>query len=145
MMIICAALLNASMASVSQCRAAFGRWGVRVPSALQNPAITGTRRKNMGDLQAIALVWTDLSSVVLSAFEGLRHAKPFIHAVVAVSSVVAVQMSILRSRTAIVLGVWLHLVGFLKCCYRIRRAAVMGGVGAAPPIKVLPALCQTRV
>lgn len=85
------------MASVSPCGAACGRWGTGAFPALQNPAMSGTSHKNVAEPNANGQTWTYLPSVVAVTADPLRTRKPFIHAVVAVPSVVAVQNTTTRS------------------------------------------------
>lgn len=85
------------VASVSRCRATRGWCRVGALSALQKPALPGTMHQTKARPHAPALTWTDLPSVVAVTEGRLRTRKPFIHAVVAVPSVVAVQMSTPRS------------------------------------------------
>lgn len=76
------------MVSVSRCRAAGRRWGAGVVAALQTSALRDPRHQTGARSDALALLWSELSSVVLSPRGPLRTRKPNRHAVVPVSSVV---------------------------------------------------------
>ena len=92
-MTVCIVLLNAFMASVSPCRAAIGQyWLEYFPRCKILLLIAPSTRMGVfyRSLHLFGLIFPDLPSVALSVFEGLRHAKPFIHAVVALPSLVAV-------------------------------------------------------
>ena len=130
------------MASVSLCRAAGRRWGAGAFSALQMRVMFGTRHQGKAGLHLRGLTWSDLSTVQGVTEDRLRTRKPFIHAVVAVSSVSAVQMSTPRGQSpADVLPLWpaCRCLGLLHMPWRGK-----GGWGT-PPIKVLPEPSQTRV
>ncbi len=91
-------LPSVCVASVSPCRAAGRRWGAGVLSALQIPAMCGTRHQTRGKPHGPALPRTEFVPAFSATEDRLRTRKPFIHAVVAVPSVVAVQMSTARSQ-----------------------------------------------
>ena len=96
----CAArLLPVCMASVSLCRAAGRRWGAGAFSALQMRVMLGTRHQGKAGLHLHGLTRIDLSAVQGVTEDSLRTRKPFIHAVVAVSAVSAVQMSTPRGQS----------------------------------------------
>ena len=95
----CARVLPDCMASVSPCRAAGRRWRSGAFSALQIPAMFGTRHQGKAGLHLRGLTWSDLSTVQGVTEDRLRTRKPFIHAVVPVSSVSSVQMSTPRGQS----------------------------------------------
>ena len=82
---------GASMARVSVCRAACGRRCGRASPALQNLPLHGTKQ-NTRPMTTRPRTIAELTALTFFQTEGrLRTRKPFIHAVVAVPSVVAVK------------------------------------------------------
>lgn len=83
--------VGASMGRVSVHRAACGRWCGRASPALQNLPLHGTRQNTRPMTTRLRTI-AELTALTFLQTEGrLRTRKPFIHAVVAVPSVVAVQ------------------------------------------------------
>ena len=96
----CDRVLSDRMASVSQCRAAGRRWRARVITALQMPAITGTRHQSKARPHALALTRNEFVPVVPVTEDKLRTEKTNEINGVPVVPVVPVQMSIPRSASA---------------------------------------------
>ena len=95
----CARLLPACVACVSLCRTAAVRWGTGAFPALQMRVMFGTRHQGKAGLHVHGLTRTELSAVEGVTADRLRTRKPFIHAVVAVSPVSAVQISTTRGQS----------------------------------------------
>lgn len=89
---------GASMARVSVCRAACGRRCGRASPALQNLPLHGTKQNTRPTTTRPRTI-AELNALTFLQTAGrLRTRKPFIHAVVAVPSVVAVQKAPPRSQ-----------------------------------------------
>ena len=135
----CARLLPACVACVSLCRTAAVRWGTGAFPALQMRVMFGTRHQGKAGLHVHGLTRTELSAVEGVTADRLRTRKPFIHAVVAVSPVSAVQISTTRGQRA--RPVCMRPCRLVPICHRGQRQVRWG----TPAHKVLPALSQARV
>ena len=93
----CSRLSTERLSSASRCGAAVGRWRAGAIAALQTQAISDTRHQSRARPNRPVPTWNDLSAVVAPTADRLRTRKPNAHAVVAVSAVVAVEMSTPRS------------------------------------------------